>query len=731
MADSDMEITSRVSTNDSGRRVSVSSSVLRSPLNCSRSGEASLLKSTPASPHLTATNGQSTPLRKYEENSDKRSTKEHLSDIIIHDNSSTESQLQPRSNSFFKDMASTFSFKDESNTEPEILVHRREHSGTITVSKLKTKSDIPGGKQPLRLAELDSFDPKLYINEFYAETHYRFASDKRNTDFHNLLSKVPADERLLDDFSCALNREFLIQGRVYVTPTKVYFNSNLLGWVTSLEIDIKDIVTLERTSTAGLFPNGICIHLTNEKHYFASFISRDTTFKFLEIIWHTKKELDYLTLKPEQLTLNRTYSLNDFLTGTNSAYPPSRSSFADADSAIESAIMSVDDSYPANKSLSNLHEKLETGNTEENESESEDEDEDYNEEEEEDVNLEKEQLRNGSTFYYDEEAVVSDSDDRSVRHVFKLKKKSKFQYEGPYYFKATDFMYNPEENDEIVLAEVELSAPPGLVYHIMFSEECPDLISTFLKSQDSTQCSDIPHFDKVNPEGQHYREYTYAKALNFPVGPKSTKCIVSEHILYCAYDNYINIVNTTKTPDVPSGNSFSVKTRYMYRWKDNTNSVLKISYWVEWTDSSWIKSMIDNSVKSGQIQATTTLLKLVDEFIDKNVEEADIKVNIQPKKSLSQNRRVSKASRKPSPLIVKQPEPPTKLEEQVHIALTKENVIISLLFIIALFLMFNTMCQVRILRKLNKLMNTNSLSVIEEIKDILNVYNELPISNEE
>lgn len=45
--------------------------------------------------------------------------------------------------------------------------------------------------------------------------------------------------------------------------------------------------------------------------------------------------------------------------------------------------------------------------------------------------------------------------------------------------------------------------------------------------------------------------------------------------------------------------------------------------------------------------------------------------------------------------------------------------------------MFNTLCQVRILRKLNKLMNTNSASVIEEIKDILNVYNELPMSNEE
>ncbi|CAH00404.1 Lam6p [Kluyveromyces lactis] len=724
MTDSDMEIPSRVNTTENDRRQSTSSSVFRTPLRRSRSGETSSLKSTPADPQLTETNGQSTSLRKYEECSDKRSTKEHLSNIMIQDQSSFDSQAQSQSNSFFKDMVSTFSSSNNSVTEPEILAHRRENSGTITVSKLRPKSELPVGKPSLPLSELDLYDSKLYVNEFYADTHYRFASDKRNNDFHQLFPKVPASERLLDDFSSALNREFLIQGRVYITPMRVCFNSNLLGWVTSLEIDIKDIVSLEKTSTAGLFPNGICIHLPTEKHYFASFISRDTTFKFLEIIWHTRKELDYLTLRPDQLSLNRSHSLNDFLTGTNSTCPPSRSSFAEADSAIESAIMSVDDSYPTNKSLSNLHE-------EDGDSAGEDESGDEDDYEEEDDDAEGEKLTSGDDYYYDEEAIASDYEEKSVRRVYKLKKKSKFHYDGPYYFKATEFMYNPEENKETVLAELELNAPPGLVYQLMFSEECPDLILEFLKAQNSSQCSDIPPFDQVNPEGQHYRKYTYAKALNFPVGPKSTKCLVSEHILYCAYDNYINIVNTTKTPDVPSGNSFSVKTRYMYRWKDNTSCVLKISYWVDWTGSSWIKSMIDNSVNSGQVEATEKLLTIVEEFVKNNVEESEMKVNIQPRKSLPQSRRVSKISKKSSKLAVQQPSTPSNLENKVHAALTKENIILSLLFIITLIMMFNTLCQVRILRKLNKLMNTNSASVIEEIKDILNVYNELPMSNEE
>lgn len=746
--DSEMDTANKVSADEfNDRRQSASSSVFRTPLQKSGSADAASLKSTPADPHLTETNGQSTSLRKYEESSDKRSTREQLSDIIIQDQSSMDSQSlslhlngnhtvnHSRSQSRSTILSNT---KDESKPgpEPEILAHRRENSGTITVSQLKPKNELPVGKPSVSLSQLDSFDPKRYVNEFYADTRYRFATDKRNEDFHALFPKSPKSERLLDDFSCALNREFLIQGRVYITPERVYFHSNLLGWVTSLDIEMRDIVTLEKISTAGLFPNGICIHLANEKHYFASFISRDATFKFLEIIWHTRKELDYLTLKPEQLALNHSRSLNDFLTGTTSTCPPSRSSFADDGDTIESAIMSVDDDFPVNRSLTSLNENPErnfANDTDEYASEDQfdEEDEDEEEDEDDEMNINVTSNDKYATLLYDEEAVASDAEDKSLRKVFKLKKKSKFHYSGPYYFKATEFMYNPEDNKETVLAELDLKAPPGVVYQLMFSEDCPDFLITFLKAQDSSQISEIPPFDKANPEGQHYREYSYAKALSYPVGPKSTKCLVSEHILYCAYDNYINIVNTTKTPDVPSGNNFSVKTRYLYRWKDSTSCVLKISYWVEWTGSSWIKSMIDNSVKSGQAEATKRLVELIHEFVNNNVEEVEMRVNTQPRRGSPQSRRVSKMSSKPVLPPVEKSELQTVLEKDIKSTLTKDNAILVLLVFITFLLIFNTTCQVRIIRKLNKLMNTGSISVVDEIKDILSVYNELPILQED
>ena len=91
--DSEMDTANKVSADEfNDRRQSASSSVFRTPLQKSGSADAASLKSTPADPHLTETNGQSTSLRKYEESSDKRSTREQLSDIIIQDQSSMDSQ---------------------------------------------------------------------------------------------------------------------------------------------------------------------------------------------------------------------------------------------------------------------------------------------------------------------------------------------------------------------------------------------------------------------------------------------------------------------------------------------------------------------------------------------------------------------------------------------------------------------------------------------------------------
>jgi hypothetical protein len=75
-----------------------------------------------------------------------------------------------------------------------------------------------------------------------------FASARRNAEFHSLFKNIPSDELLIDSkrscsgalkvkvvgYSCALSREILIHGRLYLSASYVCFNANILGWVTNV-----------------------------------------------------------------------------------------------------------------------------------------------------------------------------------------------------------------------------------------------------------------------------------------------------------------------------------------------------------------------------------------------------------------------------------------------------------------------------------------------------------------
>ena len=90
-------------------------------------------------------------------------------------------------------------------------------------------------------------------------TGYAVASSKRNADFHALFKNVPDDDYLIEgasspslsqckvvyesaaadglfpaDYGCALQREILIQGRLYISEHHLSFYANIFGWVTSV-----------------------------------------------------------------------------------------------------------------------------------------------------------------------------------------------------------------------------------------------------------------------------------------------------------------------------------------------------------------------------------------------------------------------------------------------------------------------------------------------------------------
>jgi VAD1 Analog of StAR-related lipid transfer domain len=84
---------------------------------------------------------------------------------------------------------------------------------------------------------------------------------------------------------------------------------------------------------------------------------------------------------------------------------------------------------------------------------------------------------------------------------------------------------------------------------------------------------------------------SYIKPLSASLGPKQTKCEITDETVHIDFDDYISTITTTRTPDVPSGGVFSVKTRTCVMWASPVSSRVLVTTQVEWTGRSFIKGV--------------------------------------------------------------------------------------------------------------------------------------------
>nr|XP_020456082.1 GRAM domain-containing protein 1B isoform X12 [Monopterus albus] len=109
---------------------------------------------------------------------------------------------------------------------------------------------------------------------------------QRNEDFRKLFKQLPDTERLIVDYSCALQRDILLQGRLYLSENWICFYSNIFRWETLLTVRlIKDICSMKKEKTARLIPNAIQVCTDTEKHFFTSFGARDRTYMMMFRLW--------------------------------------------------------------------------------------------------------------------------------------------------------------------------------------------------------------------------------------------------------------------------------------------------------------------------------------------------------------------------------------------------------------------------------------------------------------
>ncbi|KZT63949.1 hypothetical protein DAEQUDRAFT_815349 [Daedalea quercina L-15889] len=392
----------------------------------------------------------------------------------------------------------------------------RQASITYPASEFSDRDSYRSGEDDLLGggSGLEDMDDDLDLDpDDIPVTGFAVASNKRNQDFHELFPSVPEGDYLIEDYGCALQREILIQGRLYVSENHLCFHANIFGWITDLCIPMYDVTALEKRMTAFVIPNAILVTTTQQKYTFTSFLSRDNTYDVIYNVWRLARP------------------------GASSALPSPRDSLDVPDGTSEVGASSL-----GAVSMGGVKPKVTVCDC----------------------------ARKGE--HYSESAM-----------------------------------------------ECVLPGTPEKIYNLIFTS---GFIKDFMTQDQNLIDLQISDWMPVS-EGSKllYRQMSYTKPLNGSIGPKSTKCELRDEMVHLDFDNYVTMLTTTRTPDVPSGGVFSVKTKTCITWASAVSTKVVVTTQVEWTGRSFIKGIIEKSAIDGQKQYHTDLENSMRKYIHEHQSE--------------------------------------------------------------------------------------------------------------
>ncbi|TFK18705.1 hypothetical protein FA15DRAFT_675088 [Coprinopsis marcescibilis] len=398
-----------------------------------------------------------------------------------------------------------------------------DSSGSETDSEDETDSSDDDSSVDLDNLDLEDDDMPV--------TGFAVASNKRNADFHELFPNISEADYLIEDYGCALQREILIQGRLYISENHVCFHANIFGWITDLAIPIGEIIALEKKMTAFVIPNAIQITTRQAKYSFASFLSRDTTFDVIYNIWRLSRPDDVQSIGSGRGSLEAGTGSGSLINGVEGGGVGVR--------AVVNMMNGVDPATTGSKPIVRKATTCACG-------------------------------REGK--HYSEtalEAVFPGSPEKIHNLIF-----------------ASGFI-----KDFLVVDQKLLE--------IQMSDWMP-----------------VPNDPKLLT-----RNMSYIKPLYASMGPKQTKCEIRDETEHIDFDEYVSTLTTTRTPDVPSGGVFSVKTRTCITWASPVTTKVRVTTQVEWTGRSFIKGIIERSAIDGQKTFHGDLEKAMRNYIQEHKSE--------------------------------------------------------------------------------------------------------------
>ncbi|EJD54490.1 hypothetical protein AURDEDRAFT_110110 [Auricularia subglabra TFB-10046 SS5] len=349
-----------------------------------------------------------------------------------------------------------------------------------------------------------SEDDRLIDEDAMPVTGFAVASSKRNADFHDLFPQIAADDYLIEDYGCALQREILVQGRIYISENHLCFHANIFGWVSNEIIPFSEITALEKRMTALIIPNAIQVTTLHKMYTFASFMGRDTAFEVMHNIWRLVR-------------------------------PP----------GVES---------PLRTSLDESNLSLAVG------------------------------------------AAIGGASALGIKKV------------------TTCSCAENKQHYPIICLDTVFPGTPDKIYNLMFAS---GFVKDFMRDDQKLIDIQISDWQPVSAGSTLLtRNMSYIKPLTGSFGPKQAKCELRDETIHFDAEKYITMLTTTRTPDVPSGTAFSVKSRTCLTWAGACATRVVVTSTVEWTGSSFIKGLIERSAMDGQKQYNADLEPAMRKYID-------------------------------------------------------------------------------------------------------------------
>lgn len=463
-------------------------------------------------------------------------------------------------------------------------------SGSGDYKRVRRKSYLsPARSQDRRLhsvaaseseSSADSATMDDELDQIIDYSGVKIASEKENREFHQAFRDLPPEEKLVDDFSCALSREILVHGRMYLSEHYLCFNSSILGWVTNIRIPLQEVIQIEKKSTVKLFPNGMIVRTLHHKYVFASFLSRDSVFKQVTNAWH-QVLLELADVDPKKVVASRGRSRSRSL----------------ATKALLDGVDSDDEDSTNNADLSDYSDG---GNSDTDESSLPNDNDSSKGSIEVKAYPENNLLAKGSSD--ESEKDQGQSEGNTFRGL---------PLTGPLAHEPTDIGYTKLSLETFICDET-INAPLGVVYLILFGADTSKYIKV-LKNQKNFDIDELGVVGLSNSNKS--RHYTYTKPLSGPIGPKQTKCIIDDKLIDFDFEKYILVEQDTSTPDVPSGNSFKVKTKMFLSWAANNTTRIYVLTSVEWSGKSWIKGAIEKGSIDGQKESMKLMIETLNDFV--------------------------------------------------------------------------------------------------------------------